>query len=237
MKDPGDKMTVLGPYTLGPNNSPLVGIYHGDAYQLAAQIPDETVDLILTDPVYDRIEDYVFAAQVAARVLKPNRACLMWQGQQNIAATMIALQNGPLVYRWLMGWYASNNMQMYGAIGRKWAPLLRYDKGKAKPRAHRDLWDAPLKTGKGAYNHKWAKRLEPLEHWIGAFTKPEGIVLDLFMGGGSLAAACVRTGRHYLGFEIDGPTVQLARARAREAERPLFVLDPTPLDFLKMVEV
>ena len=47
-------MDSLGPYLLGPNNTPENGIYTGDAWELARAIPDESVDLIFTDPVYDQ---------------------------------------------------------------------------------------------------------------------------------------------------------------------------------------
>ena len=36
----------LGPYLLGPNDTPENGIYTGDARELAKAIPDESVDLI-----------------------------------------------------------------------------------------------------------------------------------------------------------------------------------------------
>jgi DNA modification methylase len=49
---------TLGPYKLGFNSDENVGIYTGDARELSRAIPDESVDLIFTDPVYDRIEDY-----------------------------------------------------------------------------------------------------------------------------------------------------------------------------------
>lgn len=40
-------------YLLGPNDSAENGIYLGDARVLADGIPDRSIDLILTDPVYD----------------------------------------------------------------------------------------------------------------------------------------------------------------------------------------
>ena len=53
---------MLGPYLLGPNDENQ-GIYTGDARELAEAIPDESVDLIFTDPVYDRIDDYRWLAE------------------------------------------------------------------------------------------------------------------------------------------------------------------------------
>lgn len=71
----------LGPYLLGPNDDENCGIYTGDARELAREIPDESVDLIFTDPVYDRIDDYKWLAETAARVLNATGHLLAWQGQ------------------------------------------------------------------------------------------------------------------------------------------------------------
>jgi len=62
----------LGPYDLNT-------IVTGDARQLAEAIPDESVDLVFTDPVYDRIDDYRWLAETAARVLKVDGHLLTWQ--------------------------------------------------------------------------------------------------------------------------------------------------------------
>ena len=53
---------------------PLNQIITGDSRLLAQSIPDESVDMIFTDPVYENIEDYAWLAETAARILKPNRA-------------------------------------------------------------------------------------------------------------------------------------------------------------------
>jgi len=52
-------------------------IVTGDARVLAERIPDESIDLIFTDPVYQNIDDYRWLAETAARVLKLDRACLV----------------------------------------------------------------------------------------------------------------------------------------------------------------
>jgi len=48
-------------------------IVTGDARELAKAIPDESIDLVFTDPVYDRIDDYRWLAETAARVLEPEQ--------------------------------------------------------------------------------------------------------------------------------------------------------------------
>lgn len=68
-KVPEGSVEHLGPYLLGPNDTPENGIYTGDARELAKAIPDESVDLIFTDPVYWQHNDYEWLAMLGARVL------------------------------------------------------------------------------------------------------------------------------------------------------------------------
>ena len=63
----------IGPYQIN-------SIYTGDARELALALPDESVDLIFTDPVYDRIDDYRWLAQTAERVLKPGGSVIAQVG-------------------------------------------------------------------------------------------------------------------------------------------------------------
>ena len=69
----------LGPYLLGPNDENQ-GVYTGDARELAPAIPDGSVDLIFTDPVYQNIDDYRWLAETAARVLKSGKSCMALAG-------------------------------------------------------------------------------------------------------------------------------------------------------------
>jgi site-specific DNA-methyltransferase (adenine-specific) len=49
------------------------------------------------------------------------------------------------------------------------------------------------------------------------YTQPGDVVLDPFMGSGSTAVAAVRTGRHYVGYELSEAYCALAAKRLAEA--------------------
>ncbi|MBC8461478.1 MAG: hypothetical protein H8D67_26180 [Deltaproteobacteria bacterium] len=102
----------LGPYLLGPNDTPENGIYTGDAKILSEAIPDESIDLIFTDPVYQNIEDYEWLSQIALRILKPTGQMLIYQAHKWLPETMIALT--PLNYVWTLG------EQIVGQQARYW---------------------------------------------------------------------------------------------------------------------
>ena len=90
----------LGPYLLGPNDENQ-GIYTGDARELALVIPDESVDLIFTDPVYQNIEDYRWLAETAARVLRDGGSVLTYLAHIHLAS-ILAVMTEHLDYRWLL---------------------------------------------------------------------------------------------------------------------------------------
>ena len=89
----------LGPYLLGPNDTSENGIYCGDARELAKAIPDESVDLIFTDPVYDRIDDYRWLAECASRVLKSSGTLLVWSNGRWHYKNTKWLDCKPMVYQ------------------------------------------------------------------------------------------------------------------------------------------
>ena len=111
----------LGPYILGPTDDPNQGIYTGDARELAKAIPNESIDLIFTDPVYDRIDDYRWLAECGARVLKPNSACFVFHGIEWMPQTIAAMNgNTRLRYRWQ---FSFTPVQAGGS--RFWSGMMR----------------------------------------------------------------------------------------------------------------
>src|SRR5690242_14573517 len=89
-------------------------IMTGDARLLAERLPDESVDLIFTDTVYDRIDDYRWLAETAARVLKPDSACLAFCGIGWLPETLDALRAGGLHYRWILTGNYAMRKQYHG---------------------------------------------------------------------------------------------------------------------------
>ena len=55
----------------------------------------------------------------------------------------------------------------------------------------------------GKQLHPTQKPVELCEYLIKTYTKEGEVVLDNCMGSGTTAVACIRTGRNYIGFELD----------------------------------
>lgn len=200
-------------------------IVTGDARELAKRIPDESVDLIFTDPVYDRIDDYRWLAETAARVLRPDSAVLVFCGPEWGTDAAMALRHA-LKERWKFIYYLPGSSQRCTAGFNHYVPMLWFEKGHSKQ----------LKTRADVYlvqayrlatnNHKWNKDPGYIASHLTAFTIPNAIIFDPFTGGGTVPAVCKMLGRNYVAFEIDPDTAERARERVRNTQPPLFVPQP-----------
>jgi len=79
---------------------------------------------------------------------------------------------------------------------------LRRPFSVSKDVPYTDVWTfEPVMNYKG--KHPCEKPQDMLRHIIYASTRPDAIVLDSFLGGGSAAIACIQTGRRFIGIEKD----------------------------------
>jgi adenine-specific DNA-methyltransferase len=79
-----------------------------------------------------------------------------------------------------------------------------------------DVWDFPTVQhypGK----HPCEKPAALLRHVVTASSRPGAVVLDPFMGGGSLGAVCRDAGRRYIGIEMDPHWYAVATRRVAQA--------------------
>lgn len=220
----------LGPYLLGPNKTDDKGIYQGDILELSAALPDNSVDLICTDPPYHREHTHLYGkvAEMGSRVLRPGGFVLAMCGGVYLADVM-ALMGAHLDFFFLFSFELSG--QMGGAVrprGIK-APIITrlkhmvaFSNGlEGKPRT---VVQNPYKGGGNDKRyHKWGQDEQTIRYYVDCFTHPGDIVLDPFMGGGTTGYVCAQLGRRYLGFDVDPVAVLSARARVSDLQ-PMMAL-------------
>jgi len=66
--------------------------------------------------------------------------------------------------------------------------------------------------------HEWQQDVSEFAYYIEKVTQKDAIVLDPFMGSGTTGVACVKTGRNFIGIEIDESYFNIARQRIAEAQ-------------------
>lgn len=221
----------LGPYLLGSNDMPENGIYVGDSRELARAIPDESVDLVFTDPPYLRefLWCYGWVAREAERILRPGGFILAMAGGMYLDRIYGMFAETGLVYHWqynihLTGqytgcvWVRGNNKV---PIVTRIKSVLAYSKGKSLPRCA--TLDLVRGSGADKVYHEWGQDGQSTRYYIDCFTHKGDLVLDPFCGGGTTPAMASFLGRRYLAFEIDSAVAEDARERVRDTPLPLFV--------------
>lgn len=210
-------------------------IVTGDARELAKHIPDESIDLIFTDPVYDRIEDYEWLAELSMRVLTSTGSLLCWSNGKWHYQNTKWLENAGMNYRWT-----------FNHINQDTSAFLN---GKIIAKSNRVIWmdlNAKAKMidycpdGYATYGSrttiprvffKWYKSAPYTLMLLRAFAPASAVILDVFCGSGTIPSCSRQRRLNYIAFEIDPDAAELARWRVSNTQPPLFVLEPEQLSF------
>jgi DNA modification methylase len=195
----------------------------GDARELSRSIPDESIDLIFTDPPYLQkyMSLYDWLAEEAARVLKPGGFCLAYCGDFHKYEAMVAMGNH-LDYYWDFVAFGTGFGPMIWAkkIIARHKSILAFSKGKGLPRMNTlSIW---VGGGQDKRFHTWGQDESTARYYIDCFTSLGDIVWEPFCGGGTTPAVCRQLKRDFIAFEIDPDSADIARKRI-ETTQPLLM--------------
>lgn len=122
---------------------------------------------------------------------------------------------------WLV-WDKENGATDFADCELAWTNL------KKAVRLKKHLWDGMRRKGKEPRFHPTQKPLDLISWAIGHFPNKEPI-LDPFMGSGTTGVACVKTGRKFIGVELDERYFDIACERIAKAyQQPDFFV-PAPV--------
>ena len=218
-------------------------LYKGDCIEIMKQFPEESIDLIITDPPYglnyrsnwgaktgnlkpyiqnDKLEDYkkllVYIREMLDKILSKNGEAYVFCGGGGEPI---------LAYAWLEYIKAKRfrvkNLLVWDKefVGMGWDWRFQYE----------TIFQ--LQTGQGLNNNTNGSNRSNILHCkniipqagdhptrkpvplIGQIlkAKPSNIVLDAFLGSGTTALACEKLHRHWIGIEIDEKYCEIAKER------------------------
>ena len=217
-----------------------IKLKQGDSLELLKEIPDCSIDLIVTDPPYrciswgragkrnqpsgiltkndgklfdhNNVKASDFFPELY-RVLKDDAHCYVMVNLLNLQDFMnAAFQAGFKIHNLLI--WRKNNATPNRWYMKNCEFTLFFYKGKAKPIRNCGSKQCHYFSNiVGRNQHPTEKPVELMEYYILNSCCENDIVLDPFMGSGSTAVACVNTGRHFIGMELDQKYFDIAANR------------------------
>lgn len=191
-----------------------LGIFVGDFRKLGKVVADNSVDLIFTDPPYDKEAAPLYAdlAEFAARVLRPGGWCLAYSGRVRLMEDMDNMAKR-LTYGWMFACLHRGANPRFRNLKLQvgWKPILGFYKPPLDV-----WWDWFVDTvsfGQEKGHHEWQQSEGDAAHFIEAMSPKKGLICDPFCGSGTTPAAAKRSGRKWVAFEIDKKTAEQARIR------------------------
>lgn len=201
------------PATVAPDRVVLPStcdIRLGDFREVLADIPDGSVDLILTDPPYpaEFLPLWSGLGELAARVLRPGGLLAAMSGQTHLPDVMARLGEH-MAYRWTMAYLMPGQASVVHAraVSTQWKPVLVY--GGADRRLH----DVVSSEAGDKSHHDWGQSESGMQALVEALADPGQTVLDPFMGAGTTGLAALRHDCSFIGVDIDGLAVGKAERR------------------------
>ncbi len=209
------------------SSSTAVQLSCGDFRHLAASLPDNSIDLIFTDPPYSKehIPLYGDLGALTARVLKDGGSLITYFPHYALPEILDLLRgHGKLGYYWIIP-VKHNHGQGKARFHPKrivieGKQLLWFVKGKERAKVPSSyIHDFIDSKGPDKTYHEWAQ--SPIEaHYCIENTTIEGAtILDPFLGSGTTGLAALKLHRKFIGFEIDPDKFEIAQSRLLIAQK------------------
>jgi hypothetical protein len=180
----------------------------GDCREVLADIPDNSVALVLTDPPYGNEAEplYEWLAAWSLRVLIPGGSLICYTGQGKLDRDIAILGGAGLKYWWLCHMPHSPPQKLFGAgVFATFKPVLWFVKGyrRTLPSGQRPLMtDEFISPARDKLAHAWAQGKGgvwvPIEH----LTEPGELIIDPFCGRGEWLRIAAEMGRNAIGCDI-----------------------------------
>lgn len=222
----------------------MIEIYNADCLEKLKNIPDNSVDLVVTDPPYvldnhgggawknrkhyteirplsDGFSDEIL--DELCRVMKKIN-CYFFCSLKQIVQLHDYFVNKRKCYWNLLTWHKTNPIPACNNryINDTEFILFFREKGVEIHGTYdtkKTYYVTPLNTkDKKLYNHPTCKPVEILQNLILNSSLENEIVLDPFMGSGSTGVACLNTNRHFIGIELDKKYFEIAKERLESVE-------------------
>ena len=219
----------------------MIDLRQGDCLELMKDIPDESIDLLVTDPPYKIVQggctnkavrlkgsnqeqlkkgtlfnnnSIKFSEWIPEvyRVLKNNSHCYIMSNDRNINELLnICEKVGFKLLNILVWGKSKHSPNRYYLKNCECIVFLR--KGKAKNINNMGTKQLLLIDNVENKNHPSEKPIKLMKILIKNSTNEQDKVLDPFMGSGTTGIACKELNRNFIGIELDEKYFKIAKER------------------------
>lgn len=216
-------------------------IYCADSLELMKEIPDKSIDLVLTDPPYliayktshRKDKTHEFCSEIQGdndyklisdyikecyRILKDNTALYMFCSQDRIDYFKIETERYfdiKNIIIWIKNNWTAGDLACQ--FGKQYEMIIYANKGKSQINGKRltDIWQCDRIVGNEQF-HQNQKPIDILQRAILCSSKENNIVFDGMAGSGSTLVACKALNRRYIGIEKEQKYVDICNNRLRQ---------------------
>lgn len=220
-----------------------VRLFLGDCREVLPTLSG--VDAVVTDPPYgvgfSRYESHddspgayealiIPAVRLLNDAMRDGALAFVWQGMANADQWHKFFPPGYRLFA------AARNFTQHlpTPVQYSWDPVVWWAKGKSSRRAVCGMRDYHIGNTarwvtEESNGHPCPRPLDTVQYVVELASDVDELVVDSFMGGGTTGVACVRTGRQFVGCEIEPRYFDIAvrRIEAELNRAPLFA-EPQP---------
>ena len=221
-----------------------VKLFQGDCLEFMKNIPDNSIDLIITDPPYRTTQRGNFGgtggifkeelnmkgkvfihndikisdwASELYRILKESGHCYIMCNNVNLSNYLIQIKKAKFnIFKTLI-WKKDNCItNQYYMDSHEYIIFGRKGKAiKINNCGTKSVLEIPNPKNK---KHPVEKPVELMKILIENSSIPGDVVFDPFMGSGATGVACVNTNRNFIGIELDEGYFEIAKSRICEVQ-------------------
>jgi len=215
-----------------------IQLFLGDCLEVMKEIPDKSIDLIVTDPPYgmnyqsskrtdkfdkikldDNLDWFTVFIKNCHRVLKDNSHIYMFCNDYSLGTFRNETEKTGFKLKRTLIWVKNNHTSgdLTGDYGNKSEFILFAHKGRKPLNGKRDTNILNFNRV-SKLQHPTQKPEDLIEYLLEKSADTTCLILDPFMGSGTTGVACKKLNRKFIGIELDENYMKIAQERIKNTK-------------------